>query len=176
MSILLSLLLIGTQSQAANRADKFSLDIPADETVTAPAEAAAKSDAGPVASRPEAEKATEPASTPASVDPAPIAPATSAASATPMAHAHVSLDTPIAELIADPRAKAVLDKDMPGLTDDENLAKFQTLSLRRLAPLSGGQMSAELMNTLAYDLAALGGGAPPPPPPSASRKGLPSGR
>jgi len=169
MSILLSVLLIGVQSQAADRAGKFSIDIPADETVTTPAEAAAKSEAGPAASRPETEKATEPASTPATVDPAPAAPAT------PIARARFSLDTPIVELIADARAKAVLDKDMPGLSDDASLAKFQTLSLRRLAPLSGGQMTAELMNTLAYDLAGLGGGAPPPAAPP-SRKGLPSGR
>ena len=152
MSILLSLLLIGTQTQAADRAGKFSLDIPADESVTAPAEP--KADAPPA----------EPANSEAPSEAAP--PATSAV------RAHVSLDTPIAELIADPRAKAVLDKDMPGLSDDENLSKFQALSLRRLAPLSGGQMSAELMNKVAYDLAALGGGAPPPK----SRKGLPSGR
>ena len=163
MSILLSLLLIGTQTQAADRAGKFSLDIPADETVTAPAEA--KADAPP------AESVTKTDEVPAKPDAAP-----EPASATPppasATRAHFSLDTPIAELIADPRAKAVLDKDMPGLSDDENLSKFQALSLRRLAPLSGGQMSAELMNKVAYDLAALGGGAPPPQ----SRKGLPSGR
>ncbi|MEH3158027.1 MAG: hypothetical protein PGN08_03320 [Sphingomonas taxi] len=132
MSILLSVLLIGAQAQssAADRAGKFSLDIPADEAVTTPAEPA-------------------PEPPPA---PAPAAPPTSAA------RTHFSLDTPIADLIADPRAKAVLDKDMPGLSSDENLAKFQTLSLRRLAPLSGGQLTGELLSKVAYDLAALGGG------------------
>lgn len=163
MSILLSLLLIGTQTQAADRAGKFSLDIPADTTVTTPAEPTA--DAPPpvdTAGKPEA--APDPAPAP---EPAPAEPSTASPT-----RAHFSLDTPIVDLLADPRAKAVLDKDMPGLSTDENLSKFSGLSLRRLAPLSGGQMSAELMGKLAYDLAALGGGAPPP----ASRKGLPNGR
>ena len=168
MSILLSLLLIGAQTQAADRAGKFSLDIPADETVTAPAEPKAateetpKPEVQPVEAKPDT--ATESPSAPAD------APTSTAAA--PASRAHFSLDTPIVDLLADPRAKAVLDKDMPGLSDDENLSKFQALSLRRLAPLSGGQMTAELMGKLAYDLAALGGGAPPP----VSRKGLPSGR
>lgn len=168
MSILLSLLLIGTQTQAADRAGKFSLDIPADETVTAPAEPKAAAEETP---KPEAQPVETKPDT--AVD-SPSAP-TEAASPTAAASAsrtHFSLDTPIVDLLADPRAKAVLDKDMPGLSDDENLSKFQALSLRRLAPLSGGQMTAELMGKLAYDLAALGGGAPPP----VSRKGLPTGR
>lgn len=158
MSILLSVLLIGAQAQssAADRADKFSLDIPADETAATPA------DTGP-----------EPL-------PAPDAaakPDTAPAPAASPARAHFSLDTPIADLIADPRAKAVLDKDMPGLSDDENLAKFQTLSLRRLAPLSGGQLTGDLLSKVAYDLAALGGGAPPPTAvPDKTRRALPRGR
>lgn len=168
MSILLSLLLIGAQTQAADRAGKFSLDIPADETVTAPAESKAATEDAP---KPEAQPAEAKPDTATESPPAPAEAPTPAAAAS-TTHAHFSLDTPIVDLLADPRAKAVLDKDMPGLSDDENLSKFQALSLRRLAPLSGGQMTAELMGKLAYDLAALGGGAAPP----VSRKGLPSGR
>ncbi|MFG6283762.1 hypothetical protein [Sphingomonas sp. S6] len=170
MSILLSLLLIGAQTQAADRAGKFSLDIPADETVTAPAKPKA---AGEETPKPEAQPVETKPDTAVDSSSAPTeAPAPPPTAAAPASRAHFSLDTPIVDLLADPRAKAVLDKDMPGLSDDENLSKFQALSLRRLAPLSGGQMTAELMGKLAYDLAALGGGAPPP----VSRKGLPSGR
>lgn len=87
-----------------------------------------------------------------------------------------SLDTPIADLIADPKAKAILDRDLPGLSDDENLPKFKALSLRKLAPLSGGQMTPALLAKVGGDLAALGGNAPPPVKPVESRRGLPSGR
>ncbi|MGP7794572.1 hypothetical protein [Sphingomonas sp. CLY1604] len=87
-----------------------------------------------------------------------------------------SLDTPIADLIADPKAKAILDRDLPGLSDDENLPKFKALSLRKLAPLSGGQMTPALLAKVGGDLAALGGSAPPPVKPVESRRGLPSGR
>ncbi|MCP3734213.1 hypothetical protein M9979_04895 [Sphingomonas sp. RP10(2022)] len=149
MSILLSLLLIAGQQQpstAAAAADKFALDLPVDDSVTAPA------------------------------DPAPT-PAPAAVTATPAVGVVTgfSLDTPIAALIADPAAKAVLDRNLPGLSSDENLSKFEALSLRRLAPLSGGQLTGTLLTKVAYDLAALGGGAPPPKA-KPSRRSLPSGR
>ncbi|NYD89556.1 hypothetical protein [Sphingomonas melonis] len=86
-----------------------------------------------------------------------------------------SLDTPIADLIADPRAKAILDRDVPGMSDDPNLPKFQTLSLRKLAPLSGGQMTPALLAKIGTDLAAIDG-APTPVKKVESRRSLPSGR
>jgi len=148
MSMLLfAALMLAQSSQAAQAADKFALDLPADETVTAPAEPAAP--VAPVAA------ATPPA-------PAPAA-------------GGYSLDTPIADLIAEPRAKAILDRDVPGMSDDPNLPKFQALSLRKLAPLSGGQMTPALLAKIAADLAAIDG-APVPVKKVQSRRSLPSGR
>lgn len=150
MSILLSVLLIGGQAQspsaAAAAADRFALDLPVDDSVAEPA---------------------EPAPVPASAEPVVVPPA---------AAGGFSLDTPIAALIADPRAKAILDRDVPGLSEDENLPKFKALSLRKLAPLSGGQMSAALLDKVATDLAAIDGSAPPPPKKVQVRRALPSGR
>ena len=145
MSMLLfAALMLAQSSQAAQAADKFALDLPADETVTAPAEPAA-----PVA---------------AATPPAPAPPA-----------GGYSLDTPIADLIAEPRAKAILDRDVPGMSDDPNLPKFQSLSLRKLAPLSGGQMTPTLLAKVAADLAAIEG-ASAPAKKVQSRRALPSGR
>jgi hypothetical protein len=140
--LLFALSLVQTQapSTAARAADKFALDLPADETVTAPAE-------------PAAQPLVEPAA----------------------AAGGYTLDTPIADLIADPRAKAVLDADVPGLSEDENLPKFKALSLRKLAPLSGGQMTTKLLAKVEADLAAIEG-APPPVKKVESRRALPSGR
>jgi hypothetical protein len=78
-------------------------------------------------------------------------------------NAHYTLDTPIKNLIADPQAKAVLDKDLPGMSSDENLPKFEDKSLRELQPLSGGQLTDALMKQVAADLVAIGGDAAPKP-------------
>lgn len=76
-------------------------------------------------------------------------------------NAHYTLDTPIKDLIADPEAKAVLDKDLPGLSTDENLAKFEDKSLRQLQPMTGGQLTDDLLKKTGADLGALGSdGAP----------------
>ncbi len=158
MSILLSVLLIGGQAQspsaAATAADRFALDLPVDDSVAVPAEP------------------MPPPSIPPSPAPVPAEPVV----VPPAAAGGFSLDTPIAALIADPRAKAILDRDVPGLSEDENLPKFKALSLRKLAPLSGGQMSAALLEKVATDLAAIDGGTPPPPKKVEVRRALPSGR
>lgn len=76
-------------------------------------------------------------------------------------NAHYTLDTPIKDLIADPEAKAVLDKDLPGLSTDENLAKFEDKSLRQLQPMTGGQLTDDLLKKTGADLGALSSdGAP----------------
>ena len=110
------------------------------------------------------------------VDDKVVAPPEPAAAADPVATAGgYSLDTPIADLIADPRARAILDRDVPGLSEDEDLPEFKALSLRKLAPLSGGQMTAALLEKVGTDLAAIGSDAPPPKKVQ-GRRSLPSGR
>jgi hypothetical protein len=105
---------------------------------------------------------------------APADPVAPVAAATPAAGGY-SLDTPIADLIAEPRAKAILDRDVSGMSNDPNLPKFQALSLRKLAPLSGGQMTPALLAKVAADLAAIDGTAAPVKKVE-SRRALPSGR
>lgn len=82
-----------------------------------------------------------------------LAPVEEDAAVTAPTGAPLTLDTPIAELIADPRGKRVLDRDLPGLSTDKNLDKFQALSLRRLAPQTGGRLTPALLETVARDLA-----------------------
>jgi hypothetical protein len=57
--------------------------------------------------------------------------------------------------LADYRSKAVLDKDMPGLSTDKNLDKFKPLSLNKLAPVSGGRLTPELLAKVGKDLAKI---------------------
>lgn len=96
---------------------------------------------------PEIPPATEPLASETPTNAADVAP--------PAPVTKFSLDTPIAELIADRRAKAVLDKDLPGLSFDKNLDKFIHMSLRQLQPQSGGRLTGALMEQVGADLAAI---------------------
>lgn len=55
--------------------------------------------------------------------------------------ARLDLDTPVSRLCADPRAKAVLDSDLPGLTTRPEFVFFKSMSLNTLKKMSRGQMS-----------------------------------
>lgn len=95
--------------------------------------------------------------------------------------AHYTLDTPIKVLIADPVAKAVLDKDLPGMSSDDNLPKFEDKSLRQLQPLTGGQLTDAMLKQVATDLGAPDSDAPatvagPVLPAVSSSSSIPEGR
>lgn len=83
------------------------------------------------------------------------APAAPAEPAKPAAAAKFTLDTPIGELLADERAKAVLDKDLPGLTQLPQLEMIKGLSLKQLQPYSDGKLTDEVLAKTETDLAAI---------------------
>lgn len=80
--------------------------------------------------------------------PAPAPPA-------PSSSQTLSIDTPIEVVTATPRAKAVLDADIPGLTDHPMYDQFKGDSLRVLAPKFGGAISEKDLAKVQADLAAL---------------------
>lgn len=157
-------------TSAAGAASQFSLDLPASEdppppvSLTTPSSDAAAPDADASSAStpdaapsdaPAADNAAAPDATATMPDTMPdtahdATPTISLAPATPF-----SLDTPIADLIADPRAKAVLDKSLPGLSDDRNLPRFQSMSLRKFQPLTGGQLTDTLLASTGAELAAI---------------------
>ncbi len=71
------------------------------------------------------------------------------------AAAKFGLDTPIQELVANERAKAVLDADMPGLSTHPQFEMFKTMSLKQLQPMSGGSISDEVLKKVETDLATI---------------------
>jgi hypothetical protein len=84
--------------------------------------------------------AQAPAATPAA------APASAAAGA-------LSVETtPIETLVANPAAKAVLDKDLPGLTTHEAYDQFKAMTLSQVAPMSQGAITDEALKTVQADL------------------------
>jgi hypothetical protein len=83
------------------------------------------------------------------------APAAAAAPA-----AGFTLDTPIEQIAADPAGKAVLDKDLPGLTTHQAYDQFKGMSLSQVQPMSQGAITDAALAKAGADLAALTPGAP----------------
>lgn len=69
--------------------------------------------------------------------------------------ATLSIDTPIAALVADARAKAVLDKHLPGIDQHPAYEQFKGMSLKVLAPYSQGMITDDLLAKIGADLAAI---------------------
>jgi len=89
--------------------------------------------------------------------PAPAAAATPAAAPAPAAAGALSVETtPIETLVANPDAKAVLDKDLPGLTTHEAYDQFKAMTLAQVAPMSQGAITPEALKTVQADLDKVG--------------------
>ncbi len=85
--------------------------------------------------------------------PSPPAPDPAAAAAT--ASAPLTLDTPVQTIVAAPGGKAVLDRDVPGLTASASYGMIKLMSLNQLQPLSGGKLTATELQHVQTDLAQL---------------------
>lgn len=71
------------------------------------------------------------------------------------AAAKFNLDTPIEALVADAKAKAVLDADLPGVSTHPSYDMFKSMSLRAVQPMSGGKLTDEMLKKVETDLAAI---------------------
>lgn len=80
---------------------------------------------------------------------------TAPAPAAAAAAAKFNLDTPIEALVADARAKAVLDADLPGVTTHPSYDMFKGMSLRAVQPMSNGKLTDEALKKVETDLAAI---------------------
>lgn len=78
-----------------------------------------------------------------------------APAAAPAVAAKFNLDTPIEALVADARAKAVLDADLPGVTTHPSYDMFKAMSLRAVQPMSNGKLTDEQLKKVETDLAAI---------------------
>jgi hypothetical protein len=67
----------------------------------------------------------------------------------------MSLDTPIEQIVANPAGKAVLDKDLPGLTTHPAYDQFKSMSLKEVEPMSQGAITDAMLAKTGTDLAAL---------------------
>jgi hypothetical protein len=67
---------------------------------------------------------------------APDAPTVSAPSAASAAAHYTTNGTTIGDLLADPAAKAILDKHIPGLSDNPSIAMASGITLRAIRPMA----------------------------------------
>ncbi len=67
----------------------------------------------------------------------------------------LSLNTSIEAICATRAGKAVLDRDLPGLTARPEFAMFKAMTLKQLQPMSKGKLTDAQLNKVASDLAAL---------------------
>ena len=63
--------------------------------------------------------------------------------------------TPIADLAAKPETKAILDKDVPGLTAHPAFDQFKGMTLKDLQPMSQGQLTDAQIAAVQADLDKL---------------------
>jgi hypothetical protein len=85
----------------------------------------------------------------AAAAPAPAAPAATAAAA-------LSVETtPIETLAANAAAKAVLDKELPGITAHEAYPQFKAMTLTQVAPMSQGVITPEKLAAIQAELNKL---------------------
>ena len=63
--------------------------------------------------------------------------------------------TPIETLVANPAAKAELEKNIPGITTHEAYDQFKAMTLTQVAPMSQGALTDEIIKKVQADLDAL---------------------
>ena len=64
----------------------------------------------------------------------------------------LTIDSKIGELLADPKTKAILEKHMPGISTNPQMAMAKGMSLKVVAPMSGGQITPDKIKAIEADL------------------------
>ena len=85
--------------------------------------------------------------------PAPAAPAPLAAA--PASDTKFNLDTPLQDIVADEKGKAVIEKHFPGMIALPEYEMFKAISLTQLQPYSNGKITDEMLAATAKDLAEI---------------------
>jgi len=84
------------------------------------------------------------------------APTTSGGTTATAPAAALSLDTPVETLVANPKAKAVLDQVLQtDITQNPFYDQIKAMSFNQIQPLSNGQLTDETMKKLAEALAGI---------------------
>ncbi|MDO9361924.1 MAG: hypothetical protein Q7T60_03285 [Sphingopyxis sp.] len=77
------------------------------------------------------------------------------ATAAPASDAKFNLDTPLQDIVADEKGKAVIEKHFPGMMALPEYEMFKAISLSQLQPYSNGKITDEMLAATAKDLAEI---------------------
>jgi cytochrome P450 len=69
---------------------------------------------------------------------------------------YTTAETKMGALLADPAAKALVDKHFPGISTDKRMGMAKAMTLRAIQKFAPGQFSTEALDALDADLARLG--------------------
>lgn len=75
--------------------------------------------------------------------------------AAPAASAYSTSATPLGELLDNPATKAVLEKHIPQLINNEGIAQARAATLKDLQGFTGGYLTDELLAAIDADLAKV---------------------
>ena len=92
---------------------------------------------------------------PAAAYAVPATPATPATAVAPATASYTTADTTIGALLADPAAKAILDKRIPGLADNPSIAMASGMTLRAIQPMAGDKITEPMLDALDADFKTL---------------------
>jgi hypothetical protein len=67
---------------------------------------------------------------------------------------HPCIDSPLRDLLANPAAVAVLNRDLPGMTSDPRLEMAKSMSLRQIARFPDAHLNGAKLKMLEADLEA----------------------
>ena len=66
-----------------------------------------------------------------------------------------TVDSKIGDLLADAKAKAVVEKHLPGMSSMPQIAMVKGMSLKALAPMSQGRITPAILSAIDADLKKL---------------------
>lgn len=82
-------------------------------------------------------------------------PAPAPSTAPAAAKHYTTQDSTIGDLLADPAAKAIVDKHIPGLSDNPSISMAAGATLRALQQMAGDKIPEEALNAIDADLAKI---------------------
>jgi hypothetical protein len=67
----------------------------------------------------------------------------------------ITINSKIADLLANEEAKAIIDKHIPGLIDEPRIAQAAAMTLEFIMPMTGGLITSEALKAIEEDLSKL---------------------
>jgi hypothetical protein len=64
----------------------------------------------------------------------------------------LSIESKIGDLLSNPKGKAVLDKNLPGFSTNPQMAMAKGMSLKMVAPMSGGKITPAILKAIDEEL------------------------